>query len=159
MNEAVEVFVCSPLEAPCGRLLAELDAYLVALYPPEENHILTVEELLRPEVTFVAAGVRGELVGCGALVRRGSTYAEIKRMFVKPQARGRRIGQKVLDYLERIAVGHGLAWLRLETGTLQPEALRLYERAGYSRSGPFGDYAPNASSVFMQKRVARAGPH
>ena len=158
MDEAVEVFACSPLGAPCSRLLSQLDSYLAALYLPEENHILTVEELLRPEVTFVAARFQGQVVGCGALVRRDSDYAEIKRMFVEPDARGKRVGQRLLGYLERIAAERGLALLRLETGTLQPEALRLYERTGYSRIGPFGDYSPNGTSVFMEKRVEHASP-
>jgi putative acetyltransferase len=42
----------------------------------------------------------------------------------------------------------------LETGIYQPEALGLYERAGYVRRDPFGDYAPDPMSVFMQKTLS-----
>jgi putative acetyltransferase len=44
---------------------------------------------------------------------------------------------------------------RLETGCLQPEALRFYERAGYKRRGPFGSYGPDPNSVFMEKEKSR----
>jgi putative acetyltransferase len=44
--------------------------------------------------------------------------------------------------------------MRLETGISQPDALRLYERAGYVRRGPFGNYGPDPLSVFMEKSLA-----
>lgn len=125
----------------------------MALYPPEHIHILSVAELLRPEVAFVAARDRGAVIGCGALVRRHG-YGEIKRMYVAPGSRGRRIAETILRALEALCASEGLGVLRLETGIRQPEALRLYARAGYRRIGPFGDYAASADSVFMEKRIA-----
>jgi putative acetyltransferase len=47
----------------------------------------------------------------------------------------------------------GIGTLRLETGIHQPEALALYERAGFVRSPPFGDYREDPLSVFMEKRL------
>jgi putative acetyltransferase len=141
----------SPSDPSCKRLLSDLDAYLMALYPPEHIRILSVAELLRREVTFVAAHDRGAVIGCGALVRR---EGEIKRMYVEPGSRGRRIAETILRSLEELGASEGLGVLRLETGVLQPEALRLYERAGYRRVGPFGDYAANGTSIFMEKRIA-----
>src|SRR6185369_3946256 len=88
-------------------LLAQLDAYLGELYPPEANHILDVQALLRPDVLFVAAWSGSEALGCGAVRRmpgeaptRDQIYGEIKRMFVLPRARGARIGQRILESLE-----------------------------------------------------------
>lgn len=148
----MEIRASSPSEPACARLLSQLDAYLTALYPSDHLHLLTLDELLRPEVAFVAASERGAVLGCGALVRRDG-YGEIKRMFVEPAARGRRIGEKIMRFLEQLSAAQGISLLRLETGDRQPEALRLYERAGYRRVGPFGDYAANGSSVFMEKRL------
>ena len=156
-NTEIEVFGCSPSEPSCVELLSRLDAHLMDLYPAEHNHLLSVSQLLSPEVSFVAARYRDTVVGCGALVRRGSAYAEIKRMFVEPRARGNRIGERILQHLEQVAASEGFTVLRLETGARQPEALRLYERAGYQRIGPFGEYGPSEASVFMEKRTQNAG--
>ena len=77
------------------------------------------------------------------------------RMFVEPRARGKRIGLRILQHLERLASDEGFPVLRLETGNRQPEALALYERSGYRRIGAFGEYAANDASVFMEKKLRR----
>ena len=63
-----------------------------------------------------------------------------------------------MSLLETSAVSRGCKLLRLETGPYQQEALALYASAGFERRGPFGDYVDDPLSVFMQKRVALAGP-
>jgi putative acetyltransferase len=74
-------------------------------------------------------------------------------MWVNPDYRGQGIGRAVLDFLEAQARLRGCTRFTLETGVLQPEALALYERAGYARCEPFGDYALDPNSVFMHKPV------
>ncbi len=138
---------------PTAVLIAELDGYLSALYSPEQNHLLSAEVLLQPEVTFVVARAEGSVLGCGAIVRRGREYIEVKRMFVRPGNRGRRIGERILRHLEELGRKEGFALARLETGIRQPEALRLYERAGYRAIPAFGDYAPSGLSVFMERAL------
>lgn len=141
--------------APEVRALIEaLDALMVSLYPSESNHLLPVEALQQPGVTFLVARLGERVVGCGAYVDQDGLYAEVKRMYVDPQSRGQRIGWRLLEELERRAVAAGLAVARLETGISQPEALGLYERAGYRRRGPFGDYSEDPLSVFMEKYLA-----
>ena len=141
--------------APAVRALIEsLDGLMVSLYPSESNHLLPIEVLREPNVTFLVARLGGCVVGCGAFVDQDGLYAEIKRMYVDPHRRGLRIGWRLLEELERRAVAAGLALARLETGISQPEALGLYERAGYRRRGPFGDYAEDPLSVFMEKHLA-----
>ena len=68
----------------------------------------------------------------------------------------RRAAQRLLAALQAEAVARGCGLLTLESGPFQPEALRLYERFGFERCGPFGDYADDPLSVFMAKRVAVA---
>jgi putative acetyltransferase len=135
-------------------LLDALDAYLHALYPPEANHILGVQALLEPEVSFFVARRDGVAVGTGAIRRvAGETYAEIKRMYVAPAERGQRIAERLLQTLEDTLRAEGLRFAMLETGRDQIEALRLYERCGYTRREAFGGYPDNGLSLFMGKAL------
>ncbi len=148
----VTVVPGDPGSPEVGKLLEELDGYLTGLYPAESNHILPPASLRQPNVTFLVARVAGQVVGCGAFVNYG-TYAEIKRMFVLPTCRGLRIGRRLLDELEVRARTAGLTVARLETGIAQPEAIRLYEKAGYQRRDPFGNYREDPLSIFMEKTL------
>jgi putative acetyltransferase len=134
-------------------MLGRLDAYCAALYPAESNHLMDVAALLGDDVLFVVArDGDGRAAGCGAVVDRGS-YAEIKRMYVDDSRRGLGIGRKLLDQLALRAAGRGLRALKLETGISQPEAIGLYERFGFVRCAPFGDYLPDPLSIFMEKSI------
>jgi putative acetyltransferase len=138
-----------------------LNEYLYRQYPVDEFgddavYILDVEALLHPSVTFLAAWQGDQPLGCGAVRRMADgegAYGEIKRMFVRPDARGQRIGEKLLLSLEDAARSDGIRRLYLETGVRQPEATRLYERCGWRVRGPFGDYPEHPSSVFMEKTL------
>jgi len=143
----------SPRQEDVMQLLAALDAYLESLYPPESNHILDVDTLCAPNVRFFVARRRGEAVGCGALRSDSAGYGEVKRMFVRPEARGRKLGRAILMRIEGQASREGLKWVRLETGIHQVEALALYRRVGYAERGPFGEYASDPLSHFMEKKI------
>ncbi len=134
-------------------LVGELDAYLRGLYPPESNHGLDLAALLRPGVRFAVARREGQALGCGALVLRGDGTAELKRMYVRPAARGLGLGRRLLDFLEETARQAGCTAMRLETGVAQPEALGLYRAAGYREIGAFPPYAADPNSLFMERRL------
>jgi len=140
---------------PKARLLIEqLDGYLTKLYPAESNYLLSIDDLKQPNVTFLIARLNGKAVGCGAFVNHQGEYAEIKRMFVLPEHRGQKIGLRILQELEKRARYAGLELIKIETGILQHEALKLYDRAGYHRCGPFGLYRhDDPLIVFMEKRI------
>jgi len=139
-------------------LIAELDAYQASLYPPESNHGIDIDALDRANVVFaVVRDAEGHAVGCGALVLE-STFAELKRMFVRPQHRGHGIAKALLAFLEAEAVAKGYDLVRLETGISQPEALGLYSRSGYARRGPFASYTNDPLSVFMEKQLGVSTP-
>lgn len=93
----------------------------------------------------------GEPVGCGAFKRYEEGVAEIKRMYVKPESRGRRIAALVLRELESWAAELGFTKCILETGHKQPEAIALYKREGYSVIPNYGQYAGVDNSVCMRK--------
>lgn len=134
-------------------LLARLDAYCAALYPAESNHLMDIASLMQGDVLFlVARDVDGGAVGCAALVNRAG-YGEVKRMFVDAQRRGLGAGSELLEHLVMFARMSALGMLRLETGIHQPEAIALYERAGFVRCAPFGDYRADPLSIFMEKRL------
>lgn len=143
----------SPDQPEVISLIAELDAYQDMLYPPESRHSLDLASLKQPNVVFaVARNASGQAIGCGAVVVN-SEYGELKRMYVHPESRGAGVARKVLVFLESRASLLGCKLLKLETGPSQREALGLYASCGYERRGPFGKYADDPLSVFMQKRI------
>jgi putative acetyltransferase len=124
-----------------------------ALYPAESNHFVDAAALVRPEVIFLVARANGCALGCGAIVDAGDGSGELKRMWVDPSARGRKLGARLLAALEAAARDRGLDIVRLETGIAQPEALGLYRAAGFAERGPFGSYVSDPLSIFMEKRL------
>jgi putative acetyltransferase len=149
-----------PDSPPVCAMLAALDAYLADLYPPQANHILDVQALLDPSITFFTARRAGLLIGCGAVRRMagepataGGPYGEIKRMYVSPEERGAGVASRLLALLESTLREDGLPLSLLETGRDQTEAVRLYERAGYVRRAAFGGYPDNGLSLFMGKAL------
>lgn len=142
------------------RLITALNAQILARYPEEgATHFdLDLDEVMPGRGAFVIAWDGERALGCGAvrrLLEPGLDDAgEVKRMYVIPEARGRRIGQRILDRLEAEARALGLGRLLLETGDRQGEALALYHRVGFNRIGRFGQYVDSPLSVCMQKHLA-----
>ncbi len=79
-------------------------------------------------------------VGCGAIKKFDDVTIEIKRMYVRPEQRGKGIAGEVLRELESWAVELGFNEAVLETGKKQPEAIRLYEKSGYKHIPNYGQY-------------------
>lgn len=90
-------------------------------------------------------------VGCGAFKRHSETEAEIKRMFVRPEYRGKRIAAQVLAEIEKWAAESGYDACVLETGFKQPEAIALYNREGYEVIPNYGQYSDIATSICFSK--------
>ena len=143
----------TPDQPDVRALIAALDDYQASLYPPESRHALDIAALMAPQVDFlVARDAQGQAAGCAALVH-GPQWAELKRMYVAPGHRGQGLARRLLAALHHCARERGSHWLMLETGPWQPEALALYEGAGYTRRGPFGTYRDDPLSVFMEQRL------
>ncbi|MGB9366590.1 MAG: GNAT family N-acetyltransferase [Xanthobacteraceae bacterium] len=153
MTDTLTIRVEPPDQPDVIPLIEALDAQMGALYPLESNHLLDIGALSDPAVTFLVVRDGDEVVGCGAVLRDPRGWGEVKRMYVRPEQRGRGIGQRVLAELEAIARNALLPLLRLETGIHNAEALALYRRNGFVECAPFGDYRPDPLSVFMEKRV------
>jgi putative acetyltransferase len=107
-------------------------------------------------VFVVAYDKAGRPTGCGGLRRLDDSSAEIKRMFVAPDARGTGVSVAILRALEERALTRGWSLLRLETGTAQPDAVRFYEREGYTLIPNFGAYAGAPASLCYERRLGAA---
>jgi putative acetyltransferase len=142
-------------------LIDELDLTLAREYLPEQQHGLRLDTIFEPHVRFFIARLDGRAVGCGGVALFGE-FAEVKRMYVRDDARGRGVARALLSRIESEAQSSGLGLLRLETGDRQFDAIRLYERAGFRRCDAFGDYATMtpraiATSLFLEKHLAPPG--
>jgi putative acetyltransferase len=157
-NEELEVAAETPRQPDVVRLIDAADAYAASLYPAESNHLLDPDALSVREVRFFVARIGGRAVGCGALRIDDAGYGEIKRMYVEPDARGRKVGRLILLRIEATARAAQLTCLRLETGIHQQEALGLYRSAGYTEIGPFAAYRPDPLSIFMEKALEPITP-
>ena len=109
-------------------------------------------ELAPPHGTcLVGFAEDGRAVCVGAVKRLDGGVAEIKRMYVVPEARGAGVARRLLAALEDAARGLGYERVRLDTGPAQPHARSLYERSGYA---PIADYNGNPYAAWWgEKRL------
>jgi putative acetyltransferase len=135
-------------------LLAQLRTELSEKYPGEFRAVpLVPEDLTIAGAAFLVARRGGRPVGCGAIRSLAPGVAEIKRMFVVYESRGQGVGRAILEKLESLAHSFGYRSVRLETGLKQPEAISLYESAGYHRAPCYGPYRENPMSVCFEKEL------
>ncbi|MFU8882115.1 MAG: GNAT family N-acetyltransferase [Rhodobacterales bacterium] len=152
MHKPIAIRRGDPREAGALALLQDSHSLMESLFPPEDNHYLSIDALCLPEIAFYVAEDAGRVLGTIALARKDG-YAEVKSMFVDPAARGRGVARALLAQLERDAKAQGLRVLRLETGHLLEAAIALYSAQGFVTCKAFGDYVANGTSVFMEKRL------
>jgi putative acetyltransferase len=149
----ISIYREPPITPEAQELLAQSEALSAVLYPPESRHSTSTETLSDDSARFFIARSDGCAVGCGALVLAAG-YGEIKRMFVDSSMRGQGLGRALLEAIETWARTEGLDGLRRETGVRNNEAVALYERSGYKRCGPFGDYQPDPSASSWKSSFA-----
>jgi putative acetyltransferase len=149
----IEIAVETPLQDEVRALVAELNAVLLELTPPEHCHHMTVEQMADAATTVFVARIDGQAVGCGALKRHADGIGEVKRMYTRPAHRGLKIGARIVERIEALARRDGLKRLVLETGDRHHAAWTVYERAGFTRCGPVLDYPDVKWSVFYEKAL------
>ena len=134
-------------------LVKQLDVYLSDVDGEEHSFFAQFNGLDKIAHTVVAYD--GDVpVGCGAFKPYSETAVEIKRMFVHPDHRGRRIASMILAELESWAGEIGFTECILETGHRQQSAVRLYQREGYNVIPNYDQYAGVDSSVCMKKEIS-----
>ena len=161
-----------PFDSPAAQalvdaLMADLDERYAEDFadgddPDVAAHFtVRAEQVTPPAGVFVVARLDGEPVGCGAVrpVTGGiPRVGEIKRMYTSPAARRRGVSRVLLAHLEAEAAVLGYNRLQLETGLRQPEAIALYESAGYHRIPSYGQYVGHELSVCFAKDLEAAAP-
>lgn len=141
-----------PRDPQATALLKSSHALMESLFPPEDNHFLSIDALCTPDIHFFIAREGDTILGCAALAEK-SGYGEMKSMFVTKAARGKGAADALMRQLEDHARLLKLPAIMLETGDLLHAAHKLYYRHGFTTCGPFGAYSANASSLFMEKRL------
>lgn len=146
----------SPSGLEVRELFRLLDAHNLSHCPPEVCHLTQPEELENAESVLLGVFGDGVLLGTGGLKLK-SGYAEITRMFLKPEARGKGLAVQLLEALEAIAESKNYPCLMLETSQAFEPAYRLYLKYGFELCEPFGEYVNKAHNTYMRKKVSGAG--
>jgi GNAT superfamily N-acetyltransferase len=130
-------------------LIAALNRELTGAYPEAgATHFgLAAEEVAPGRGAFLLVYDNGNAVGCGAVRLIDPGTAELKRMYVAPNRRGKGFGRRLVAALEQEARRLGARRMVLETGIRQQTALALYHRTGFERIPLYGEYclSPNTS--------------
>ncbi len=136
-----------PFDAPDSAALRQAQRdELDARYGRDDHEPGEVPTAASVPVFFVARDADGRAIGCGGLRPLADGGAEIKRMYVDPAARGTGVATALLRAIEDAARSLGETRLLLETGDGQPDAIRFYEREGYTPIPLFGPYVGSALS-------------
>lgn len=149
------------------RLVEEVQAHYVAIYGGPDASPVDPLEFSPPRGAFVLGLVGDEPVAMGGWRWRrdlddrfgGAKVAEVKRMFVSTTVRGRGLARRVLAHLEETARVAGVERIVLETGSMQPDAIGLYESSGYEPVEPYGYYAKSDLVRCFGKDLDPAAAH
>lgn len=141
--------------SPCtAQLVAALDAWQNALYPPESQHCTDLTALADDElILLMARNSVGRAVGCLSLLIQDEGNGELKRLFVDPEMRGQGVAEQLMQQMEVLALKAGVQQLRLETGQHHHAALRFYQRLGYRFCDAFPPYGNDPFGVYLSKRL------
>ena len=142
-RKTVDVHIEDP-ESPDARwciesYFATLQGRFDAGFDPAMSIRADAEDLTPPRGLLLVARLHGRPIGCGAIKLHDRDPAEIKRMWVAPEARGLGLGRRLLTELERQASSRGATVARLETNRSLEEAVSLYRSAGYVEVPAFND--------------------
>lgn len=127
-------------------LVEEIQLDLTGRYGGPDETPVDPGDFVSPDGIFLVLRRGGAVAACAGLRRHGNGVVELKRMFVRPAYRRTGLARVLIAALEDNARAAGYRQLVLETGTGQPEAMALYESAGFERIPPFGFYAEHVDS-------------
>jgi len=152
-NTPFIIRVAQPDSPELAPLIAALSRELAAAYDHQDDGSsdYRVTEVFAPRSAMLLGFVNDRAVACGAFRPYDDRVAEIERMYVMPEYRGRGFAAAILARLEELAwqAGFQAAWL--ETRNRQASAIRLYERTGYRRIPKYGIYEQSAWSICFEK--------
>lgn len=136
-------------------LILELDAELRARYGEAQAFFAPFNGVAGIETAMLLSDASGWVAcACFRPVPDEPGAVELKRMYVRPDRRGRGFARELIAGLEAWARELGFARMILELGDRQPEALAAYTRAGFARIPPFGPYVDQPISICLGKSLA-----
>lgn len=147
----LDIISADPTGPDATALLAEIAAEMAALYDGDGVWGFAADHLKQARAAFVVAYLDDAPVGCGGLMPVSDTVAEVKRVYVRPTARGHSLSRRLMAALEARARELGYTTIRLETGRKQPAAIHVYESMGYAHTPCWDDYSDDPESVCYQK--------
>jgi GNAT superfamily N-acetyltransferase len=143
-----------PYDGPsASALIAAVQQEYVSRYGGPDETPVDANEFAFPKGRFVVGYLDGAAVAMGGVRRVDTDTAEIKRMYVAPECRGRGLARVVLARLEDLAREIGARRVILETGQKQPVAMALYVSSGYERIASFGHYRCEPLSLSYGKSL------
>lgn len=137
-----------------SRLIGQLQELYTRIYGGTDASPIDDGDFLPPSGALAVGYVDREPVAMGAWRRLGNGSAELKRMFVVDEYRGRGFSRAILTWLEESAVEHGTSVMMLETNENHPAAIALYRSAGYHDVPHFGFYADNPMTVSLARELS-----
>ena len=137
-------------------LCHELDAYLNYIVGGEENRAQYIPYNSLDDIHDAFVVYDGDqAVGCAAIKRYDDESAEVKRVFIREEYRGRGISGKLMELLEQTAIEKGHSCLILESGEILVEAMALYRKVGFKVIPNYGPYVNMPESVCMKKELRK----
>jgi GNAT superfamily N-acetyltransferase len=155
MTVALVVATRAMTDPDAADLVRGMTVEVATLYgdDPDQPSSLTAEMFAPPQGRFVVGYLEGEPVACAAYRRIDDELAQAHRVFVRPAARSAGIAKRMMGHLEALAIEDGYRTMRLETGVLQPAAIKVYESLGYTPIPAFGPYEDDPLSRCYAKSL------
>ena len=153
-----EISRIDPRAPEAAALISAMTAEVKAVYDHKIDGAgnFKPEDVLVPRSGFIVGRVGDQAVACGGYRPLAPTVAEIKRMFVAPEFRGRGFSKEILTTLERMAIENGYTTVWLETRPKQHAAIALYEQLGYERIPNYGMYEGKQECLCYGKSLGAA---
>jgi len=145
---------CRSDDPPGRELLGELIELLNAQYPGRATRpgsVTTPEEMIPPRGVFLVGYEDDRPIAIGGLRRLEDSIAEIKRMYVIPEARSHGVGRALLAALEDAARELGFERVRLDSGPAQQHSRALFAATGYAEIAPYN--ANHIADYFAEKAL------
>ncbi|MBF4492974.1 GNAT family N-acetyltransferase [Flavobacterium sp. MR2016-29] len=152
MNQNIKVVKTTSENPDFISLIETFDTFLWERYP-ELKKDYWGNNLIEFNPNVIVVYLDKKPVGCGCFKKYNKNTAELKRMFVSPEARGLGLAQLIILELEKEARNNGFEIFILETLYKQVEAISLYQKVGFKIVDNYEPYVGLANSVCMSKTI------
>ncbi|MEU2248393.1 GNAT family N-acetyltransferase [Streptomyces sp. NPDC019224] len=149
----MEIHSCTYDHPHVSQLVERLQAEYTKIYGAPDESPTESGQFSPPRGAFAVGYVKGGPVAMGGWRAREDGRAELKRMYVIDEHRGRGYSRSVLEWLEESAAAAGAPTMVLETNQRHPAAIGLYRSCGYTDVPAFGYYADDPLTVYLGRRL------